>query len=265
VRPRAARRRVLVYGSCVSRDSFEAFDPTRFVLHSYHARHSLISAFSPLAPDVVDAARLPSPFQRRMLTEDVTAAVVGRLTSPDRPPDLVLWDLVDERLGVLELPDGGFLTVSNELLASGADLPDGTRHVPFGSDRHFHLWTAALSRFSDLLTAAGLSSRTVLLLAPWAARTSDGRPTPWSHGIPADRGNELYWRYDEAAAAVPGVTALRMSPAEAVGAAEHRWGPAPFHYTEDFYRLVATRFLAAVTPPAAVDASCASAGSPGRS
>lgn len=241
---------MLVLGSCVSRDAFEAFDPARFVLHSYHARHSLISAFTPLPADVVADARLPSAFQRRMLTEDVTAAVLGRLRSPGRRPDLVLWDLVDERLGVLELPDGGFLTVSNELLAAGIDLPAGTAHVPFGSDRHFALWSRAVAAFGDLLAAEDLSRRTVLLLAPWATRTADGRPTPASHGVTAEEGNRRYARYERAAAAVPGVSVVRMAPDEAVASADHRWGPAPFHYTDEFYRLVAARVLDAVSPPA---------------
>jgi hypothetical protein len=259
-RPAGRRRqRVLVYGSCVSRDSFEAFDAARFVLHGYHARHSLISAFSPLPADVVATTALPSAFQRRMVTDDVTAALVGRLTSAARPPDLILWDLVDERLGVVELPGGGALTVSNELLAARVELPEGSVHVPFGSDRHFELWTGALARFADLLGCRGLSGRTVLLLAPWASRTHDGRPTPPSHGVAADEGNLLYARYEEAAAALPGVRVVRMSPAEAVGAAEHRWGPAPFHYTDDFYRLVAARVADAVTAPAAAPAPPAGA------
>jgi hypothetical protein len=163
-------------------------------------------------------------------------------------PDVILWDLVDERLGVMELPDGaGYLTVSNELLASGMRLPDGTVHVPFGDDRHFELWTESLDRFHHMLRAHGLLRRTVLLTAPWAVRTAGGAPTPPSHGVSAEEGNRLFERYVRAAAAWPGLAVVALTAQEAVGAEEHKWGPAPFHYTDDFYRTVAARVDALVT------------------
>ncbi|MDT0165806.1 DUF6270 domain-containing protein [Actinotalea sp. AC32] len=232
---------VLIYGSCVSRDSFELFDPERYELMGYHARHSLISAFSRAPEDVVERVRLDSPFQRRMVRQDARSGLVRALYRRTRP-DVVLWDLVDERLGVIELPDGGHLTLSNELIASGVALPEGHRHIPFGTDEHFDLWSTALGAFSRLLSSRGLRRRTVLLVTPWAEVLDSGEPAPTSHGVTSAQANASFDRYHAAAAAVPDVRTLRMEQAEAVGSTEHRWGPAPFHYTDAFYRTVAARF-----------------------
>lgn len=238
------RLQVLIYGSCVSRDSFEYFDAEKFELQAYHARHSLISAFSRASAESVADAQVTSRFQRRMLEEDAQALLTRRLYAGAPRPDVFLWDLVDERMGVVELPTGGHLTVSNELINSGVEPPPGTRHIPFGTDEHFALWSDSLRRFYDLLSSRGMRTRTVLLVAPWATATAAGRPTPSSHGLTAAEANRLFERYYVAATDLPKLRVLEMSDLEAVGAEEHQWGPAPFHYTEDFYRAVACRFAA---------------------
>ena len=57
------RLRVLIVGSCVSRDTFVFLDPDRFVLEDYVARQGLASGFGPAdaAPRPHGAAHQPVP------------------------------------------------------------------------------------------------------------------------------------------------------------------------------------------------------------
>jgi len=228
-----APTRVFIYGSCVSRDTFE-YLPDSFELSYYVARQSLISVGAPADPMLLDGARLESPFQQRMLEEDVRGSVFEWLEHPRKPePDVLLWDLTDERRGVYLVGDGA-VTVSDEAQAAGvlSRLRERGRHVPFGSGEHLALWTAALHGFLDRL--ADTPVRHLILLAPaWAERTVAGDPTPPSAGMSA---------VDALAALAPYYAAVeRTGRVEVVTVDDvladdsHRWGAAPFHYAPDVY------------------------------
>ena len=129
--------------------------------------------------------------------------------------DLVLWDIVDERLGLHLHADGGITTdtvESRTLGATGGSEPTDegeaadlgatgrpARHVPFGSDEHFALFVAALPAWRSTLERVGLLDRTVLVAPPWAALTTEGEPSAASFGLTAETGNDRSRRYLDAA------------------------------------------------------------------
>lgn len=244
----AGPARTLVYGSCVSRDTFEFVDPHHFALHSYHARHSLISAVNPLPMLPINDRSLTSRFQRRMLENDIASALIPAIANQSDEIDAVLWDIVDERLGVYELPDGGYVTHTQELIDSGIQLPPGTTLIPFGTERHLDLWSDALVLFADLLDRKDLLSRTALLATPWATVTARSSAVPGSHGIPAERANELSQSYYDVARSVAGLHIITPRPDLVVAADDHRWGIAPFHYTDEYYETVADQVRETLAP-----------------
>lgn len=254
------RLEILIVGSCVSRDTFEFLDPRRFHLRDYVARQSLISGFGPAAAPLVEPSGLPSRFQQRMVEADAASDLPERVETHAPRVDLLLWDLVDERLGVHVRADGGITTDSVEArslrgASAATELPEGTRHLPFGSDEHFTLFEAALPLWRGLLERTGLLGRTVLVAPPWAERTAEGDLTPPSFELSATEGNALSQRYVAAARRVLGLPVLGLSLRQEATRADHEagaddrptvharvdhhWGPAPFHYDDATYTVLA--------------------------
>lgn len=226
---------LLVYGSCVSRDVVP-FLGEGWTLLRYVARQSLVSAMSaPVAPPAQPA--LDSAFQRRMVTEDLTSAAPGLLRAHAEEIDVLVLDLVDERLGVMALPDGGYVTRSQELLASGLLEHLGGREVVFGTDEHFELWRDAADRFVGLLEETSLAARTVVVEGTFAARTDGGGSANRWRDEPAEVWNARYERY-HAVLRGAGLRTYTVG-ADAVASTAHRWGPAAYHYADGAYVAMA--------------------------
>lgn len=231
--------RTLIYGSCVSRDTF-AYLPDHFELRDYVARQSLISAYTKPAVSVQLPA-LSSRFQQRMLEGDRLSSLPATLM--DNPnTDLILWDITDERLGVYLLADGSCVTRTVELVESGAEanLPPGAKLLRWGTPQHFHLWLGSLAQFASMMGENGSKSRIELIDVPWATRFADGGRPPSSYGLEAHRANRIRRRYIRAAVRALNLRPIRLrKPTEILAARDHRWGPAPFHYTDSVYTALA--------------------------
>ncbi|WP_157598474.1 DUF6270 domain-containing protein [Phycicoccus sp. Root101] len=245
--PSGSRVRVLIAGSCVSRDTFAFLDPMEFALSEYVARQSLVSAFAGPSEPVIDSAVLPSRFQQRVLLADAAASLPEVVTQAADSVDLVLWDLVDERLGVHRHVDGGLTTDSVEIRSIlGETVPDGVQRLPFGSPEHLSLFRESLEGWRELLERTGLLDRTVLLAPLWAMTTDEGEVVPESFGAGADEGNALTEPYIEAAVRVLGVPVLGRTGPDPHAGTTHQWGPAPFHYDDDTYLRLSDEVVAAV-------------------
>lgn len=230
--------RVLVYGSCVTRDMFELTDPTTWTLAGYVARQSVISAMGRLAPADLAAPGSLSPFQARMLEADLRSTLPATVRRLAPTVDLVLWDLTDERLGVYRLADGSYVTRSVELVASGLDrtLQRTAEHLPLGGPEHLALWRQAADGLVAALRSEGLPVAVVAV--PWAVRSDDGSAVPSSFGLPPEEANRLLEPYHRHLTEGLGLPSVAVPDGKVVAAADHRWGPAPFHYTRNTYELL---------------------------
>lgn len=243
------RIKTLVYGSCVSRDTFEYLDQERFELTRYIARQSLISAFS--APNPIDEETLQtlkSPFQRRTLSDDFACSLQDDIRKFGANADLILWDLTDERFGVYETLPATYVTRSLELVASGLDSDYKKRYplIPYGSRKHLELWAAAVAKFAHVLEELAPSATLILLAPPWSRIDSTKKRThsPIPGGI--RKANRSMQRY--IAAGLAGTRAHLVDYRDAVADAGHPWGRAPYHYdantyqhlTEDIERTIST-------------------------
>lgn len=235
--------RIFIYGSCVSRDSFEYFDKERFQLVEYVARQSLASAFASPAQPLLDTAALDSQFQRRVLELDAASALPERLDAMASGIDILLWDLFDERLGYYEQPDGAVATNTVELIRWTRETGNepSARLVAFGSREHLTTFVRRLHDFAALLDRTGLRDRLVLVAPSWASRTETGSMTPSSFGLSAARANLLVLPYLQAVHDVVRPGLVISPPASLTQAAtDHQWGVAPFHYVPAVYRSITT-------------------------
>jgi hypothetical protein len=227
--------RVFIHGSCVSRDLLSLVQGDGFELAFYSPRQSLIGLLGavPRIERTVDMSNLASRFQRRAAEGTLRADVLKRLEHHHEETDMVLWDITDERLGVYEL-NGGYVTRTLELMNAGLDvhLRREARHIPFGTDEHFELWSRGLDRWRRMLIRFGLADRLVLLAPPWASYLNDGSPSPPSFGTHAIEHSFFAERYYTLArSAFPNLHALGRD-IETRTSRDHQWGPAPFHYDD---------------------------------
>ena len=232
---------VFIYGSCVSRDSFEYLDPPRFHLVEYVARQSLASAFAEAGEPAFDTRQLDSAFQRRVLDLDASSGLPSRLRTAADRTQLLLWDLFDERLGYYIRDDGTVVTNTVELIrwSRESGLAPSGRLVPYGSREHLRMFTSRLTEFRALLDETGLRDRLVVVAPSWARVTDTGERTPSSFGITAQRANVVTLPYLQAVrdAIQPGL--IISPPLEITRAAsDHQWGIAPFHYVPEVYREI---------------------------
>lgn len=237
-----SKHRVFIYGSCVSRDTFEHFDPDQFELVQYVARQSALSAYTrPVT--LVEPPQLESAFQQRMVSGDFSSSLQTLIPDAAHQTDLVLIDLTDERLGAYVLPDGSVITRSTELINSGAEhqLPAGSQHLPFGGEQHFQYWSQGISAVGELLRQHMPHAAVVLLDIPWAERSESGALTPASFGISAAEANPVFEAYVQVAKQALRAEVVSLRRDEVVSSPDHPWGDAPFHYAEDVYlRVVKT-------------------------
>lgn len=237
--------RVAVYGSCVARDAVDLAGADRFDVVTYIARQSLLSADHDASGRFPAEVEIHSEFQRRMMAGDFAGNLEERLAEAAPETDVVLWDLADERHGVHLFEDGSVVTRSIDIVRTPEVLSviDGARHLPFGTDEHFELWALRAERLRDVLTELGLFARTVVLRVPWALVTTEGKSTPWSMGTSAREANVAYLRYYERLEEL-GFRILELQPLGVLADPDHRWGLAPFHYTQDVYEEIVERVLA---------------------
>lgn len=234
---------VFIYGSCTTRDSVEYWDSSKMELSGYVARQSLISALSPGNEEGFDLSRIASSFQRRMVQKDLAGTAVTEVRAHLNTGGVAVWDLTDERNGVLELANGRQISGTANSTAGLVQQVEVVRRLFFVEDAFLEKWCAAADEFARL---AGVNTpRTVVNYTPWAKTFRDGSPVPYSYpgaGAFNERLEHMV-NYLEGL----GFTISRLGEDEVFGEENHKWGPAPFHYNADTYRLMVNRLEQAIS------------------
>lgn len=234
--PENQAARVLVYGSCVARDSIAFAAKDSVDLRGYIARQSLISAGSDATAHLPEEVPVSSAFQGRMIRNDFAGGLYDRLIERGSGIDVLLWDLADERHGVHRFPDGSIATRSIDTIriSTIAERFEEAEHLVFGSPEHLRLWSAQVDVFVAFLRDHDLFDRTIVLEVPWAVLTTDGKPSPWSMGVRASEANKRYRPYYDFLRQ-RGFKVIDLDEGSVRADPEHRWGAAPFHYSPAVY------------------------------
>ena len=241
-----SKTRVFIYGSCVSRDTFEHLDPEQFELVEYVARQSALSATT-RPVELLAPPTLESRFQQRMVDGDFASSLRPLLAQHSSGTDVLLIDLTDERLGAYLLPDGTVVTRSVELIESGTEraLPQGSHHLAFGTQQHYEYWSGAVRALGDAIRNTMPQVAVALLDVPWAEWSESGQQTPSSFGVSAAQANPTFRSYVEVAAQALGAHVVALDPSEVLSGPHHPWGDAPFHYAESVYLDIVKRLTGA--------------------
>lgn len=227
----------------MTRDTFERMKD-RHTLKEYVARQSLISAAS-RATSLDTSSTLTSGFQSRTVESDIRSSLFQSMRRHADDTDLMLVDILSDRLGVFRMEDGAYITRSAELERSGRLGKMRPPFLKFGSDRHFTLWKNAFSKFRRTAESSGLLPKIVVLEATWARFLESGEETPKFRDLDAPTGNEQYERY-YAHIRASGLKTVRIPDSLAVGSIDHKWGPAPYHYIDDTYSWLIEQFESSI-------------------
>ncbi|MGO3648226.1 DUF6270 domain-containing protein [Agrococcus casei] len=219
-----------IYGSCVARDT-AALKSGAWKIANYTARQSMISA-SGGAASVEGTVELDSPFQTRMVEADIAGSAFEALRTSASGSDVILVDIMDERLGVYAAGNS-YITKTWELEKSGLldEQPSPLRHIDFGTDEHFELWSVAATRVVEAIQATGLPA--VVLAPRLADHDLDCEPLDYMSAS-VDSWNQRFERYYNTLEQL-GLTVLRPPAELAVADKAHQWGLAPFHYAPAMY------------------------------
>ncbi|MFC4298640.1 DUF6270 domain-containing protein [Castellaniella hirudinis] len=232
--------KIFILGSCVSKDSLDFGEPGEFHLVEFIARSSIASIFSEKPFDDVFSERLTSGFQRRWVNVDIEKKFLDIISRSDF--DVLLMDFIDERFNLLEAGPGKCCTVSAEFKNTDPfkDIPD-FKIIKSGSDDFFRRWGNGWNNLVDFLRKNDKLHKLRLNKVLWAARTaSGGRYKKYlSEEIVPDEAiefanNTLNKMYSFVEKDLKRDQFFTYD--EIKGGDFHKWGPAPFHYADDFYQ-----------------------------
>ncbi|WP_250501980.1 DUF6270 domain-containing protein [Caballeronia sp. AZ7_KS35] len=237
--------RILVLGSCVSRDVLNYTEAGEFELVRYLARTSVASLFAKQPFADTFSKRLESPFQRRLVNLDITKSARREIEAIGS--DFILMDLIDERFDLIEVGSGQLCTASLEFLKSGAlkEIPSFKR-IASGSDEWFRRWKSGWNSLVNMLIQHDRLKTVRVNMVFWQKETSDGATFP-------NQTNDQINAANDALATMYAIMANDLAPHQFFEyedglmqcASTHRWGPAPFHYSDAFYLKAADKLRAA--------------------
>lgn len=240
-----AALKVLIYGSCVSRDILR-ITGERFDLQHYIARQSLVSAFSPPL-DAPDVSALTG-FKNRSLRGDFESNAPALISEHAPASDLLLFDITTDRRGVYPSVGGSMLSHTAELAESG--LLDEFRRGPLirlGDAEHVALFRSALEQLKDLLVSVDAFEKAVFLRFDHAAKTDSGVAIPHLQGRGAVEWDAIYEQYYELIES-GGFRILPLPSELSVSSDSHSWGPGQIHFVDDAYLWWADRLEEIVLP-----------------
>lgn len=113
---RRRKKKIVILGSCVSRDIMECNSVRNCELVFYSARTKIVSQLSPSYKVEENEICLSSTFQKKMVLNDLNKEQFGIIKTSK--PDFCVIDFIDERFNLVQCA-GSFLTKSNELVNSG--------------------------------------------------------------------------------------------------------------------------------------------------
>lgn len=238
--------RLLIFGSCVSRDILNYPQAkAQLVLVDYYARCTIASLGSRPIEMPSTVQHISSKFQRRMVERDIRKDFLSDLNTLQF--DVLLMDLIDERLNLYVEPGGKACTLSSELVSSGFSKgSDKGLSISSGSEEFWRLWEAGWSilvcKFRDL----ELLDRVRVNQVYWGARTENGGNfEPHYSSKRIDQANQFLDRmYQRIGADIPSEQFLRFDRDLMTGSNTHKWGISPFHYIDDYYHAAIQQLCA---------------------
>ena len=228
-------KNVRILGSCVTRDALDL--TSDFKLIDYTARTSLASLSTNSRKDSQILNNIKSTFQKRMVERDMTKRFWHSLENAQN--DVIVIDLIDDRFSLKLFDDNSSHTVSSEY-KKASDFQDQNGRVIKSSSNEFkRLWEAGLKRLKTHCDALELNKIFVncVYYQPTGNQSIDSSTKIVENN---DYLRAAYLKLENTF----GRDAMIEYPLEIIKVdIDHKWGLAPFHFTDQTYNFLLTELV----------------------
>ena len=229
------KKKILILGSCVSRDTLNYDYENEFKLEEYYARSSLISLYSGKGLKNLDFLnQLSSPFQRKIVNYDLSKTFVEKIGILEF--DILLLDFIDERFDIFEFNDGSKCTLSSEILSTDFLQIHQGKIIKSGSKEHLELWKDSWNNFVKHLKLLNILDKLVIQKSYWALN-NDKKIDYANINYLKDRienaNNYLQQLFNYIMKDISPNQIITSS--NTIGLSNHVWGESPFHYIDLYY------------------------------
>lgn len=169
-------KRVLILGSCVSRDIFEFDEAKEFEITQYFARTSFASLSSKPYVNKNILEKIASSFQRRMVQWDMQKHFWEVLKQKNF--DFLLLDMIDTRFKLYKVCLECLHTISTEY-KKAADKLASSNVIRANSSEFFTLWTKGLQKFIQAIAECGLPQEKIICIKPYWTNLLVGGGNLW--------------------------------------------------------------------------------------
>lgn len=231
--------KILIVGSCVSRDIFNYDADSTFEISAYYARSSFASLFAPVATADEYSHTLQSKFQANIVKADLQNTFSSSLK--DIRFDILLIDFIDERFSIALEDNGGIFTLSNELISAGfKDITENIKIIKSQTDDFYELWEKGWVKFINHIKSMDRLEDVFIHKTFWSPETLQGNDySSMFHKEQIVAANNFLQRlYSRIALDLPAHQFIEPTPQLLCGADDHKWGISPFHYIDDYYKFM---------------------------
>lgn len=231
--------KILIVGSCVSRDILNYNEDSTLEISAYYARSSFASAFAPVATADEYSHTLQSKFQASIVKADLQNSLSSSLK--DTNFDILLIDLIDERFSIALEDSGGIFTLSNELISAGFDVTaNNIKIIKSQTDDFYDLWEKGWLKFITNIKSLDRLEDVFIHKTFWSSATQSGNDySSMFHKEQISAANSFLQRlYTRIALDLQTHQFIEPAPQFLCGADDHKWGISPFHYIDDYYKFM---------------------------
>jgi len=224
--------KVLILGSCVTRDTFSFF-PEEFDVVDYFARSSIISIMSKPLMIEENELSLPSAFQRKMILYDFHKVFLKQIGQYEF--DLLIIDLIDERFDLLKY-NNHYVTRSGELVNSEIEKKGKYSFdlLKRNSKEIQELWAISCTSFFHEILKSIPSEKIILNKVFWSYKYRDAKKL---YSFPDEKlklhethNKILENYYSIIESQFPHINLINYSLEDFIADKNHKWGLSPFHY-----------------------------------
>ena len=230
------KKKIVIFGSCVSRDIFNLPQANHWEIVNYFARTSFTSIYSPIVRAEINLEAIDSEFQKRIVGYDIHKDFSEKIGLVDF--DILLLDFIDERFDIFQFSDDSICVLSNELMASGFNHKehDG-KLIKSGTQLFFDLWKKGWDDFIAQMSILGLLHKVRLHQTYWASEDDKGEKFGSSMPQEYIQKNNLFLKklYKYAQKSLEEKQILSCTYGNTVSASTHQWGRSPFHFPDAYY------------------------------